>query len=217
MKVLLNEIFESIQGEGPNLGRPSVFVRLGGCNLKCTWCDSKFTWDPKIADNKMSTTQDIIRTLKKFKSKHLVLTGGEPLLQQKALEEILRALPKYTAEIETNGSHAPSPALLKMIEQINCSPKLKNSGNKAYPLKVDPKNSKVIFKFVVQSPADLKEIQSYARKNKIPQEKIWLMPEGITREAIEKRSRWLIEICKQKGYHFTPRLHILLYGSERKK
>jgi len=215
MKLLLNEVFFSIQGEGKNVGKPSIFVRLGGCNLACTWCDSKYTWDTKIADNKMLDESELIKKIKRYPCKNIVITGGEPMLQQKALKSLLTKLKGYTAEIETNGSVACN--FLTLIEQINCSPKTKNSGNKPYPLKIEPKNKKTTFKFVVQKKTDLREIDTYIKENGIPKQKVWLMPEGITKKIVSERSLWLIELCKKRGYNFSPRLHIMLYGNERKK
>ncbi len=213
MKLLLNEIFYSIQGEGPNVGRPSIFLRLGGCNLACSWCDSKFTWDPKVSDNKLVTIDSTIKKIKSFPCKHLVITGGEPMMQQDKIAVILKRLPGYTAEVETNGSI--SSKISPLVEQINCSPKLSNSGNKSYPLKIKPSNKKAIYKFVVQKKSDLKEIKSYIKSNKILQSKVYLMPEGIKRSEILTRSKWLIKICKKEGYNFTPRLHIMLYNDKR--
>jgi len=213
MKLLVNEIFYSIQGEGPTIGKPAVFVRLGGCNLACAWCDSKYTWDPKCADNKVWTIKKIIREIKKYPCRHLVITGGEPLLQQDKLKILLSKLKGYTAEIETNGSLPIK--ISRLIEQINCSPKLKNSGNPTYSLRVKPTNKKVLYKFVVQKGENLKEINAFIRKYKIPKKKVYLMPEGISRDAILKRSTWLIEICKKEGYNFSPRLHIMLYNNKR--
>ncbi|QQR84206.1 7-carboxy-7-deazaguanine synthase QueE [Candidatus Peregrinibacteria bacterium] len=213
--MLLNEIFYSIQGEGKNLGKPSIFVRLGGCNLACTWCDSKFTWHPKYQDNHLSDLGKIVDEVKKYPCKHLVITGGEPLLQQKQIAGLMNLLLGYTAEIETNGS-VPC-TINRYLTQINCSPKLSNSGNKSYNLKILPTNKKVFYKFVVCKKTDLQEIKVYIKKWKIPAERVYLMPEGITRKAIEEKSEWLIDICKQEGYHFTTRLHVLTYGGERKK
>lgn len=213
MKLLISEIFESIQGEGANMGRPSVFVRLGGCNLKCRWCDSRFTWDPKVADNKVATLSDVVREIKKHKAKHLVITGGEPMLQQDKIKSLLKALPGYTVEIETNGSI--DSEITELVEQINCSPKLKNSDNKSYPLRLKPSNKKVLYKFVVQKKSDLKEISEYVRKYKIPKKRVYLMPEGVKKTDIERRSKWLIDECSKEGYNFTTRLHILLYGNKR--
>ncbi len=210
--LIINEIFHSIQGEGPSAGKPTIFLRLGGCNLKCKWCDTKYAWHPKYADNKEMSIVHVIKQIKKYPCKHLVITGGEPLLQQDQLSDLLKKLKGYTAEIETNGSIACK--ISRLTEQINCSPKLRNSGNKSYPLKVLP-TSKVIYKFVIRIRANLNEVKAFARKYKIPKNKIWLMPEGITKTDILKRSKWLIELCKNEGYNFSPRLHVMLWGDKR--
>lgn len=215
MKLIVNEIFYSVQGEGPNVGKPAVFVRLGGCNLACSWCDSKYTWHPKKEDNQIWTIEKVIREIKRYPCKHLVITGGEPLLQQDKIKTLLKKLKGYSVEIETNGSMPIK--ISRLIEQINCSPKLKNSGNKPYPLRLKPTNKKVLYKFVVQKKSDMAEIRAYVKKYKLPTDRIYLMPEGITKSAIEKRSKWLIDVCKKEGYNFTTRLHILLYGNQRKK
>ncbi len=143
--ILINEVFYSIQGEGKSLGKPSIFLRLGGCNLKCSWCDSKYTWHPNFIDNKQSDLKSLINEIKKYPCKHLVITGGEPLLQQNRIKALLNELKDYTAEIETNGSLPLKPN--KQIIQVNCSPKLSNSGNKSYDLKILPINKKVSYKF----------------------------------------------------------------------
>ena len=217
--MLINEIFHSIQGEGPSVGIPAIFLRLGGCNLKCKWCDTKYAWHPKYADNKEMSVNHIIKAIKKYPCKHLVITGGEPMLQQDAIYELLIKLKNYTAEVETNGSieckSGPIPNKVKnFVLQINCSPKLTNSGNIPYSLKILP-TMKVFYKFVVQNKSDLKEIKSFARKYKIPNYKIWLMPEGVTKSDILKRSKWLIELCKKEGYNFSPRLHVMIWGNKR--
>jgi len=213
MKLLLNEIFESIQGEGPNVGRPSVFLRLGGCNLACTWCDSKFTWDPEVSDNKVVSIEEVVTEIKSHPTKHLVITGGEPLMQQEKIRAVLESLPEHTAEIETNGSYPCQ--ITDLLEQINCSPKLSNSGNKPYNLQIKPSEKRAIFKFVVQSPSDLSEILEFITENRIPTEKVYLMPEGQTREEVNSKNEWLKEICEKEGFNFTPRLHIMLYDDKR--
>lgn len=209
----VSEIFFSIQGEGPSAGRPAIFLRLGGCNLKCSWCDSRFTWDPKIADYRPMNLADIVKKIRAFPCNNLVVTGGEPLLQQKELGALLKTLPGFRVEIETNGS---IPYRLgPLVEQINCSPKTSNSGNKPYELKILPSNRKAIFKFVVAKPDDLKEIRALVRRYKIPKERVVLMPEGVDPKAILERGRWLVESCKKEGYSFSTRLHILLFGNQR--
>lgn len=208
--MLISEIFYSIQGEGFSIGKPAVFLRLGGCNLKCTWCDSKYTWE---GFKKMNIEQ-VLKEVKKYPCKHLVITGGEPALQQKDLGNLFNKLKDYYIEIETNGSIGLK--INKFIEQINCSPKLNSSGNPPYPLKVKP-SKKTYYKFVVAEKKDLKEINGYIKLNKIPKEKVYLMPEGVNKKIVQERSEWLVEKCMKEGYNFSPRLHIMLYGNKRKK
>jgi len=209
--MIVNEIFHSIQGEGPNAGRPAVFLRLGGCNLRCRWCDTKYSWNE--ANNQSMTNKKIIQQIKKYPCKHLVITGGEPLLQQDALKGLLYCLKGYVVELETNGSLPLK--INKFLEQTNCSPKLRLSENLPYPLRILPENKKVVYKFVIRKKSDIDEVKIYCQKYKIPKEKIWLMPEGISRETVIKRSVWLIEICKKEGYNFSPRLHIMLWENKR--
>ena len=97
----VNEIFESLQGEGPFAGRPSIFVRLSGCNLNCSWCDSKYH-----AKGDETTVKEVVEQIKSFKTKHIVISGGEPLLQEGELWKLVGALigKDYTFEIETNGT-----------------------------------------------------------------------------------------------------------------
>ena len=222
MALLVSEIFYSIQGEGSNIGKPAIFLRLVGCNLKCKWCDTKYTWSNQSSNSKFQTKSNvqvsiskILQKIRQYPCKHLVITGGEPMLQQDALTPLLEKLKGYYIEIETNGS---IPIKIgKFIEQINCSPKLKNSGNEIYDLKIRPKNKKIIYKFVAQSKGDVREIGQYILDNGIPRHKVYLMPEGVNKKIVQERSEWIIEVCKKNGYNFSPRLHIMLYGNERKK
>src|SRR4051812_33737371 len=86
------EIFSSIQGEGFSLGRPSVFVRLAGCNLHCSWCDTPYTWDWSRFDPRSETLKlslvDVFTQVHAFGIKNVVITGGEPLLQAKDLARL---------------------------------------------------------------------------------------------------------------------------------
>ena len=90
------EIFLSIQGEGASLGTQSVFLRLALCNLACIWCDTKYTWDWHNYDYHREamelTQQQVEESITKYPCHHLVITGGEPLLQKRALEPLVRSL-----------------------------------------------------------------------------------------------------------------------------
>ena len=207
----VSEIFYSLQGEGESIGKPVIFLRLSGCHLRCTWCDSKFTWDFK--SGKTMTTAEILKEIKKFPAKHLVITGGEPLIQQSALKELLEKIPNYYIEMETSGSLKSH--LDDYINHYNCSPKLSNSGNKEIRLEKFPAE-KTYYKFVVSDEKNLHEIKNFIKKHHLNKERIFLMPEGITKRIIQEKSLWLAEICKKENLRFTPRLHINIWGNKRK-
>lgn len=206
----VSEIFYSIQGEGPNLGSPAVFLRTSGCNLRCTWCDTPYALE--FRQGKKMETQKVVEQITSFTCKHLVMTGGEPMIQQKGLKEVLQQLKGYFIEVETNGGFESE--IDEYIDQYNCSPKLKGSGNKDYELKLLP-NEKTWYKFVIDSESDLEETLGYIEHHRLPNKRIQLMPQGITREESQKKSLWLSEQCKRHGLIFTPRLHILLWGNAR--
>ncbi len=226
--VPVSEIFFSVQGEGVHAGTPSVFLRTYYCNLTCTWCDSKYTWlnqnaavsgvnyDPMAVDN-------ILQKLMSFGCKHLVITGGEPLLHQNRLMELISQLKEsgFFIEIETNGTIAPADELQEQIDCFNVSPKTENSLVQE-SVRIRPESlrsfvhsGKAWFKFVVCEPDDLAEIMTIIATYHIPRERVLLMPEGIDVTTISERARWLVEICKQNGFRFSPRLHILLFGNKR--
>jgi 7-carboxy-7-deazaguanine synthase len=223
------EIFCSIQGEGVHMGRPAVFLRLGLCNLACTWCDTKYTWDWDNYNKKDQLiemgAEEVEREVLRHTPKFLVLTGGEPMIQQNQLIPLLEPLKDmaFFIEVETNGTIIPSEKMVGLIDHWNMSPKLNNSGN--------PLSSREIpdcyqffaglssshFKFVVQNENDFNEIQSLMSKYHLTPDRIILMPEAQSRADLLDRSRWLVELCKAQGYMFSTRLHILLWGNERGK
>ena len=98
----LVEIFKSIQGEGRNQGRPAVFIRLAGCNLDCSWCDTPNSHD----EGQEIDNDEIIRRVDESGCKEICITGGEPLLQVSGLRVLLSRLSRlgYSIEIETNGT-----------------------------------------------------------------------------------------------------------------
>ena len=74
----ISEIFYSIQGEGSLIGVPSVFVRTSGCNLRCTWCDTPYTsWQP---EGQLLSVDEVISQVEAYKARHVVVTGGEPMI-----------------------------------------------------------------------------------------------------------------------------------------
>jgi len=223
------EIFYSIQGEGVNIGKPAVFLRLGLCNLACTWCDTKYTWDWEEYDPKEQIIEmpleEVEREILGYNCKYLVITGGEPMIQQGQLVPLLERLKnkEFRIEIETNGTIVPSPKLANLIDHWSVSPKLENSGNLLSSREVPEgyrffcELSSSHFKYVIQNEDDFAEVQSIVQKYNLPAERIVLMPEAKDKETLVKKSRWLVELCKAQGYLFSTRLHILLWGNERGK
>jgi 7-carboxy-7-deazaguanine synthase len=238
------EIFHSVQGEGKNMGNPSVFIRTSLCNLHCIWCDTDYTWnwektrfkhnkdkDPNYKKYKMNemilelTIEDIYKRVKATNCYNIVLTGGEPMLQKDELAELMEFFKKkdekYFFEIETNGTIIPTPQFDNLIDQYNVSPKLKNSNNPK-KLREKPKayrffsdNEKSVFKFVVSNKEDLNEILDIISKYSIKNDKIYLMPEGINKKELKERQLWLVEICKKYNMKYTDRLHIHIFGDKR--
>ena len=224
----ISEIFESIQGEGNNAGKPAVFLRTAECNLKCVWCDTKYTWDWKNYDyskevNEMSI-KEVRQSLEQFRIRHLVITGGEPLMQQDDLSELLTFLkPKFYVEVETNGTILPNNALSVLVDQWNVSPKTKNSGN---PLEMCEDNEcytffskkkNCYFKYVVESEEDLIEVNQLISKYNLEKERVLLMTQAMTKEEILAKEKNVFTLSKKNSLGFSPRLHVMKWGSQRGK
>src|SRR5512136_3066951 len=104
--MLIAEIFHSLQGEGELTGVPSVFVRTAGCNLRCTWCDTPYaSWNP---EGEPHTVAEIVAAVERFSARHVVLTGGEPMLapEIRELAAALRRAGRHLT-IETAATVAP--------------------------------------------------------------------------------------------------------------
>ena len=224
----INEIFKSIQGEGPNFGKPAIFLRTAQCNLKCTWCDTKYTWDWENYDYtkevKEMTIEEIKEQIMDLEIKHLVITGGEPLLQQDDLADLLSFLkPDFYVEIETNCTILPNKMLTDLVDQWNVSPKTENSGN---PLELYENNEcyyffanqeNCFFKYVVEDESDIPEIKKFVTKYNIPENHVQLMTQASTKEEISAREKSISELAKTNNFLFSPRLHVAMWGAQRGK
>lgn len=105
-QIHLNELYFTIQGECGWMGTPTVFVRTSHCPLRCQWCDSKYTFN----EGRPVATDDVVAQVKSFPTKHVCLTGGEPLAQPEGYRLAERlARENYTVEVETAGSEDISP------------------------------------------------------------------------------------------------------------
>jgi len=221
------EIFASIQGEGASAGRPSTFVRLSLCNLACTWCDTRYTWDWEHYDQQSEIVRvesaEVVARVTTLGVENVVITGGEPLLQQNALSEPVESLVRagHRVEFETNGTLEPQAVLAERVAQWNVSPKLANSDNLLSrrlgdgPLRWFAGTEHAWFKFVIDAPTDLDEVEGLVRRYEVPRRRVILMPQGTSTTQLDERSAWLAEGCARRGYRFSTRLHILLWGDRR--
>lgn len=267
VKLAVNEIFASVQGEGMWAGVPSIFVRLSGCNLRCcfrnpeggiTTCDTPYaSFKPEALRYK--TIGETLDALAEYmveypKIEHIVFTGGEPLLQQESLALLIEELDKYTSEesvlftytVETNGTIVPSQDMLNNISLWNVSPKLEGScafdegcgvsealQEQHKRLRINPEalgsiayNSQLCqFKFVWTGPECEAEIDSvieavssnreFSRQNAQELMCITIMPQGIRPEEISANADQIVETCMRRGWRYSDRLQIRLWGNKR--
>lgn len=221
------EIFRSLQGEGVSVGVPSVFVRLATCNLSCAWCDTKYTWDWQHHDIQRETMdlpiEDIERRILTLGASRVIITGGEPLLQQDMVSLLASFLKtkNVPCEVETNGTITPTAEAIASVTQWNVSPKLKNSGNSrdhreiADALTIFASLANAYAKFVIVQPSDVDEACLLAERYGFPRKRIIFMPEGTRSDIIRLRGEWLANLCVDRGVRFSSRLHILTWGNQR--
>jgi 7-carboxy-7-deazaguanine synthase len=222
--MFITEIFKSIQGEGTRAGLPCIFVRLTGCNLRCTWCDTPYTsWQPEGEER---TIGSIVEEVNGYGASHVVITGGEPMIAPQ-IDELTARLAQHIT-IETAGT---------VDAQVRCdlmsiSPKLANStphtrdngrwADQHERLRYQPEILRRLIqlypyqlKFVIADPSDLQQVNAIVSEIGASRGRVVLMPEGVDAAALAERGRWLAEIAKRQGFRMTPRLHIDLWGNRR--
>jgi 7-carboxy-7-deazaguanine synthase len=218
------EIFYSIQGEGTLVGVPSVFVRVSGCNLRCSWCDTPYTsWNPEGDE---WSNDAIVAEVLRHPARHAVITGGEPMLFPPVVE--------LSRQLKDRGLHITVETAGTVYQPVACdlmsiSPKLANSTPAEEPfatrhdkLRYQPDVLKQLIrafdyqlKFVVASPEDLGEIREIVSEINASADRVLLMPEGTSPERVRDRGQWIVEVCKQEGFRYSPRLHVDLWGDRR--
>lgn len=227
-KLALSELFESIQGEGPSTGKPCLFLRLAYCNLRCAWCDTKYTWDferYRFEDEvRFESVARVLERIAALGPPRLVVTGGEPLLQARALEALFAELtPGLPIELETNGTRAPGPRLVSRVTQWNVSPKLANSGDpegKRLDLAVlrgFAANERAYLKLVLAGPGELDEAEAVIAASGWPRERVLLMPQASTRRELAERGVLVRTAALARGLGYSPRLHVERWDGARGK
>ena len=239
----LGETYTCLQGEGKYMGMPHILIRVTGCRLRCqfadSFCDTPYaSWKP---EGGKFTLNDIVKVYEDNPQiKHTMITGGGPTLYGKLLQELCVIGKKFnhTITIETEGSEF----VQTLGDNISLSPKLSNStprpgtwmsfanrevteGDKKKHEKwrcnydamkqLITKHPDYQLKPVISSLKDLGEVKDLQNKLDIPNDKVWLMPEGLTEKQLSKRRVWLMELCTELGYNYAERLHIIAYGDKR--
>jgi 7-carboxy-7-deazaguanine synthase len=239
----VSEIFgPTLQGEGPRAGAHCLFIRMFGCNLECGWCDTAYTWattetkaaktlsgkqfDKAIECHEMLPDEVLRRLTDLWPWKHhptnIVISGGEPLMQQDSLYHVLMPLDQADCpiHIETAGTIAPTMTTSALVSQFVVSPKLANSGNRdTMRFKPDVlkrfNDHNAYFKFVVTRLADFQEVREIAVAVGIPYQRIMIMPEGTSAARQIALGQEIIDETLRLGYGLSLRQHVLIWGNER--
>lgn len=219
------EYFKSVQGEGEFAGTPSIFVRTTGCNLRCWFCDTPYTsWEPEGAQNRW---QAIAERILADDCRHVVLTGGEPMLQPELvfLSQALGRAGRFVT-IETAGTvERPVHADLMSI-----SPKRPNSRpqHAAWARRHEERRDRpeivarmtqdyrYQLKYVIDQPADVDDVDWHVRQiGGIAPGRVFLMPQGVDAAELRQKTAWLRAAAEKRGYSISPRLQIELFGNRR--
>jgi len=232
--VRVNRVYDrlTIQGEGPYAGARCTFVRLWGCNLHCSWCDSAETWDVRgrlgtpypFADNETDVgVHEVARAVGELDVDLCVVTGGEPLLQAREVTVLARTLGSIgiATHVETNGTRAPSDELVAEVEHFVVSPKLPSAEAGPAPC-VETLRAwaalgwrRASFKFVVLGTDDLTPARDLCEAAGVERRARWVMPEGVSAERVGDGLATVTEAALAAGFNVSNRAHVMLWGEER--
>jgi 7-carboxy-7-deazaguanine synthase len=233
--LVVSEIFgPTVSGEGATLGQRCGFLRLMGCNLACSWCDTPYTWDARrfnlLEQGHQMTSGEIVESIIAMDVNFVIVSGGEPLLHQKreGWERVLRALSSagIRVEVETNGTVIPNSVSRRWVHRFTVSPKLAHTGDPedkrivpealgAFRLLLRYSQARASFKFVCATPDDVAEVQRWCKILDIPGHHVWIMPEGVTSEALCDHLAVITDPAVAAGFNVTTRLHIHVWGDTR--
>ena len=233
---LTDEPFYTIQGEGYGIGRPSIFVRFSGCNLRCKWirdgvetiCDTPYSsFKPERFVTTLDAVSNFITT--QSKAKQIIVTGGEPLMWPDQVWALFNRLPtEFEMTIETNGTLLKDFSLDSSRLTFSISPKItttESTRESRSALAASIKKSfqslpstRHILKFVlndmmIHSTADM--IHEFIQQTGIPERNVYLMPEGVTSEQIDEKQTKIAEMAMMHGWNYTDRMHLRLWKGRR--
>lgn len=214
-RLAVNEIFETLQGEATWTGTPAVFVRLQGCPVGCPWCDTKHTWqldsaheidqaamlakaDEPAPTHAQLTADELVRVLGRFRSRHVVFTGGEPcMFDLRALTQAI-AQSGRQAQIETSGTF---PVRCDQRCWVTLSPKIDMPGGLVVlPQAVDRANE---IKMPVGKPADVEALMQFLAGAGWSGQPVWLQPLSQSKKATEV----CISAAREHGWRVSLQTH----------
>lgn len=216
----ITDIFYSLQGEGPAVGRPAIFIRLAGCNRSCLDCDEKKKYGDRFEETTPSTVINRVKNyLKTYPNSRIIFTGGEPLLQSQDINTIISGLPGQIFDIETNGTIDTETELFTKFNIIVVSPKKDSFSNlmestsflKHWQLISDEGRQNIYFKMVVGSLPwawSESEVKILLEKSGVSSSRVWLMPAGDDNNKliISGKNTW--KVAARLQCNFSDRLHI---------
>ncbi|MDQ1289847.1 MAG: 7-carboxy-7-deazaguanine synthase [Actinomycetota bacterium] len=223
MLVVSEIVSPTLVGDGPLAGWRCAVIRLGGCNLACTWCDVPDSWDGSRVELQVALVRRLVRNILEealsSSPRLVVITGGEPLLQQRSpgwagMLEFLNAR-NIESEIHTNGTLVPTAETADLAHRFVVSPKLSHSGEPTWTrLRPDALRAwadlaatgKVAFSFVVRDRMDVQTVASLAGIHSIPSEIIWISPEGSLPSRISEVTTDVTETVLLHGFNLAPRI-----------
>jgi 7-carboxy-7-deazaguanine synthase len=245
--LLIAEIYASLQGEGLLTGTPSVLVRASGCNLRCWFCDTPYTsWEPegedwsveaiveeteRLSESSLTTlTPALSQRERELKIRHVVITGGEPMLFAEMIPLCQRLRESgFHITIETAGTLD----LPVVCDLMSISPKLAGStptperaGRWSARHEQSRHRPEVIerltrdypyqLKFVIDAPADLAEVDAWLGEfPHVDRSRVLLMPQGTDLAELARIGQWLQPYCRERGFVYCPRKHIEWFGARR--
>lgn len=225
------EIYRSIQGEGSLMGVPATFVRFFACNLRCSWCDTKYSWSVREGGTWVTlSAQEVAEPVLALGAHHVVLTGGEPTLQ-KELAQLAQLLKQqgHHLTVETNTTIFPA-AVVPLIDLWSLSPKLPSAGENylRYPIikrfLAELRQSQQQWKFVIRDDVDEERLRTLLSHFPLFAERrlpLILQPEGDTSAqdypvALERLAgRVRDPFWDQYDVRVLPQLHLIIWGRRR--
>jgi len=238
-KTLISEVFYSIQCEGPNTGKPSIFIRFFGCNLRCKFkgecCDTPYAVLTEHSNAKLYNIEELVKEVKKYpNATNIVFTGGEPMLAKNiiSMKRIISEMPWQNFEIETNGTLELSEEDEEFLYEysnrhnliFNISPKInfpqlgKQNTN---PILLHQLNDSgigpfiYIVKFLFNDDKDLDLIHDKIEEWGISTENVYVQPIGIDSNMLRSKINTYWKRIMEEGWNISLRSHVFLFENER--